>query len=63
MQSVKVTRENWVAVVREAGIRLEVIAVQAGLSFSAVYRYSNGSRTPSDDFIALVARIVEEKTK
>jgi hypothetical protein len=46
------TRETWVATVRQSGIRLEVLAVATGKSYSAVYRYMNGSRTPSDEWIA-----------
>jgi hypothetical protein len=37
---------------------LEVLAVATGKSYSAVYRYSNGSRTPSDEWLAQVTAIV-----
>ena len=60
MQFVVVTRDNWAELVRQAGIRLEVLAVKTGKSYSAVYRYSTGSRRPSDDWIAKVAGVLGE---
>jgi hypothetical protein len=60
MQYVVVTRENWPAVVKAAGIRLEVLAVRTGKSYSAVYRYSTGSRRPSDEWIGQVATVLSE---
>lgn len=62
MQFVVVTRDNWTELVRRAGIRLEVLAVKTGKSYSAVYRYSNGSRVPSDEWIAQVASVLAEAT-
>lgn len=60
MQSVLVNRDNWAAIAKERGIRFEVIAVQVGLSYSAVYRYATGSRNTPDWFIEKVARLLEE---
>jgi hypothetical protein len=60
MQFVVVTRDNWPDLVKKAGIRLEVLAVKTGKSYSAVYRYSNGSRTPPDEWIAQVAAVLGE---
>jgi hypothetical protein len=60
MQFVVVTRDNWLNLVSRAGIRLEVLAVKTGKSYSAVYRYSNGSRRPSDEWIAQVAAVLGE---
>jgi len=60
MQFVVVTRDNWADLVRRSGIRLETLAVRTGKSFSTVYRYSNGSRRPTDEWIAKVAALLEE---
>jgi hypothetical protein len=60
MQFVVVTRDNWPTLVRQAGIRLEVLAVKTGKSYSAVYRYSNGSRKAPDEWIAQVAAVLGE---
>lgn len=61
MQYVVVTRENWAEVARRAGVRLEVLAARTGKSYSAVYRYSTGTRRPSDEWLAQVARILGEE--
>ena len=47
-----------IAAVKEVGLRLEVLAVATGKSYSAVYRYSTGTRTPSSEWLAQVAAIV-----
>jgi hypothetical protein len=60
MQFVVVTRDNWADLVKRADIRLEVLAVRTGKSYSAVYRYSNGSRKAPDAWIAQVAAVLEE---
>jgi hypothetical protein len=60
MQYVVVNRNNWPDLVKQAGIRLEVLAVRTGKSYSAVYRYSNGSRKAPDAWIATVAQILGE---
>jgi len=60
MQFVVVTRDNWPDLVKRAGIRLEVLAVRTGKSYSAVYRYSTGSRRAPDEWIAQVAALLGE---
>jgi hypothetical protein len=60
MQYVVVTRENWAEVVKRSGIRLEVLAVRTGKSYSAVYRYATGSRRPKDEWIVQVAAVLSE---
>jgi hypothetical protein len=60
MQYVVVTRDNWPDLVKRAGIRLEVLAVRTGKSYSAVYRYSTGSRKAPDEWIAQVATVLGE---
>ena len=60
MQFVVVTRDNWPSLVKQAGIRFETLAVRTGKSYSAVYRYSRGDRTPTDAWIAQVAQILGE---
>jgi hypothetical protein len=62
MQFVVVTRDNWAELVRSSGIRLEVIAVRTGKSYSAVYRYLRGDRTPPDAWIAQVAAVLSDAT-
>jgi hypothetical protein len=52
MHDATLNRHNWVEAVKTSGIRLEVLAVATGKSYSAVYRYVTGSRTPSDEWIA-----------
>ena len=60
MQFVVVTRDNWPELVKQAGIRLEVLAVRTGKSYSAVYRYSRGDRKAPDEWIAQVAALLGE---
>lgn len=55
MHNPTVTRQNFPEVVRASGIRLELLAVATGKSYSAVYRYMNGSRRPSDEWIGQCA--------
>ena len=50
-----VTRQNLAETVAASGIRLEVLAVATGKSYSTVYRYMNGSRRPSDEWIGKCA--------
>jgi hypothetical protein len=55
-----ITRETWAEAAAEVGLRLESIAVATGKSYSAVYRYKTGSRTPSDEWIREVAALIEK---
>jgi hypothetical protein len=61
MQSVTVTRDNWAALADEADLSLELIAVLTGLSYSAVYRYKQGSRPTPDAWLAKVAVIIADR--
>lgn len=61
MQSVTVTRDNWFTLVDEAGLRLEHLAVATGKSFSAVYRYKQGTRTAPDVWLEQVAQILADR--
>jgi len=61
MQSDTVTRDTWPALTARAGVSLELLAVLTGLSYSAVYRYKNGSRTPPDAWLAKVALILADR--
>jgi hypothetical protein len=56
-----ITRDNWYDEAIAAGLRLEAIAVATGKSYSAVYRYSRGSRRPSDEWVAEVAALIEKE--
>lgn len=58
-----ITRDNWLAAAKEVDLRLESIAVATGKSYSAVYRYSQGTRTPSDEWIAEIAALIERTRK
>lgn len=61
MQYTVVSRQNWSELVRDAGLRLEEIALLTGKSYSTVYRYSNGSRNPSDEWLRQVAALLTER--
>lgn len=52
MQNATPTLQTLAADIAASGIRLEVLAVATDKSYSAVYRYLTGSRTPSDEWIA-----------
>jgi hypothetical protein len=55
-----ISRDNWAEAAEEVGLRLEFIAVATGKSYSAVYRYKTGSRTPSDEWVREVAALIEK---
>ena len=55
-----ITRENWASAAEEAGLRRESIAVATGKSYSAVYRYKRGDRTPSEAWLREVAALIEK---
>ena len=61
MQSVTVTRDNWATLAEAAGVSLELLAVLTGLSYSAVYRYKQGSRIAPDPWLAKVAVILRDR--
>lgn len=56
-----VTRETWADLAEQAGIRLEALAVATGKSYSAVYRYKQGTRKAPDDWLEAVAAILRER--
>lgn len=58
MQNRTLTRETWLQAAKDAGVKLEVLAAATGKSYSAVYRYSNGSRNPSDEWLGQVAAVI-----
>lgn len=62
MQNDTVSRDNWLDQCRAAGVSLELLAVLTGLSYSAVYRYSNGSRTAPDAWIDKVRIIIADRS-
>jgi hypothetical protein len=55
-----ITRDNWPVAAEEVGLRLESIAVATGKSYSAVYRYQQGTRTPSAEWVREVAALIEK---
>ena len=61
MQSDTVTRDTWPTLTANAGVSLELLAVLTGLSYSAVYRYKNGTRTPPDAWLEKVALILIDR--
>lgn len=61
MQSVTVNRDTWSALSAEAGVSLELLAVLTGVSYSAVYRYKNGSRKAPDAWLAKVSVILRDR--
>ena len=53
-----VTRETWREEVRKRGLTLKGVAALTGKSFRSVSAYSEGTRRPSDEWIAKVAAVV-----
>jgi transcriptional regulator with XRE-family HTH domain len=52
------TRETWREEVRKRGLTLKGLANLTGKSFRSVSAYSEGTRRPSDEWIAKVADVV-----
>lgn len=52
-------REEWAQAATDAGISLEAVAHFIGPSYSAVYRYASGTRTPTQDWLDRVDRMIE----
>lgn len=61
MQSDTLYRDTWATAVERVGLRLEEVAVLTGKSYSAVYRYKTGTRTPPTDWLAQVALLVRSR--
>lgn len=62
MQNVTVDRDNWAARADEVGLRLEEIALLTGKSFSAVYRYKQGTRNPKDEWVKQVGLLIASRS-
>lgn len=58
-----ITRDNWSQAAKEVDLRLESIAVATGKSYAAVYRYSRGTRRPSDEWLREVGALIERARK
>lgn len=58
MNTTPLTRETWREEVRRRGLTLKGIAAATGKSFRTVSAYSEGTRRPSDEWIAKVDAIV-----
>jgi transcriptional regulator with XRE-family HTH domain len=52
------TRETWREEVRRRGLTLKGLAALTGKSFRSVSAYSEGTRRPSDEWIAKVCDVV-----
>lgn len=52
------TRETWREEVRKRGLTLKGLAGLTGKSFRTVSAYSEGTRRPSDEWIAKVVEVV-----
>jgi transcriptional regulator with XRE-family HTH domain len=52
------TRDTWRAMVRERGLTLKGVAKLTGKSFRSVSAYSEGTRRPSDEWIAKVGAVL-----
>ena len=61
MQSVPLHRDTWAIAVADSGLRLEEIAVLTGKSYSAVYRYKTGSRTPPLEWLVQVSAVLAKR--
>lgn len=55
------TTPEWARSAERVGLRLEEIALLTGKSYSAVYRYKTGTRTPSPEWLAIVAALVRSR--
>lgn len=54
-----VTRENWRQRAKAASLNLRAIAKATNTTHRSVTAYAQGTRRPSDDWIADVARVIE----
>jgi len=61
MQSDTLYRDTWAVAAEAAGLRLEELAVLTGKSYSSVYRYKTGTRTPSPEWLSQVAVLVRSR--
>jgi transcriptional regulator with XRE-family HTH domain len=52
------TRETWREEVRKRGLTLKGVAALTGKTFRTVSAYSEGTRRPSDEWIAKVNEVV-----
>lgn len=52
------TTPEWAIKAERIGMSLEEIAVLTGRSFSAVYRYKTGTRTPPPEWLAQVSALL-----
>ena len=52
------TRETWREEVRARGLTLKGLAKLTGKSFRSVSAYSEGTRRPSDEWIARVGEVI-----
>lgn len=55
------TTPEWAQNAERIGLRLEEIALLTGKSYSAVYRYKAGTRTPSLDWLSRVAVLIRSR--
>ena len=52
---------EWFIAAERVGLRLEEIALLTDLSYSAVYRYKTGSRTPTPEWVRMVMALVRSR--
>lgn len=55
------TTPEWFIRADAAGFRLEELAVLTGKSYSAVYRYKTGTRTPPLEWLAQVSVLIAQR--
>lgn len=55
------TTPEWAVRSERAGFRLEELAVLTGKSYSAVYRYKTGTRTPPPEWLAQVRVLIASR--
>lgn len=55
------TTPDWFTRAERVGLRLEEIALLTGKSYSAVYRYKTGTRTPPPEWLAQVGVLLRSR--
>lgn len=55
------TTPEWFTRAERVSLRLEEIAVLTGKSYSAVYRYKTGTRTPTPEWLAQVSVLIRSR--
>jgi hypothetical protein len=58
MQTPTVTRETWKERAKAIGLSYKAISISTTTSLRSVTAYAQGTRRPSDEWVAAVARLI-----